>query len=145
MVDARISTEEEHRLKQHLNEEGNIRDGEFWVYLNENQDNKTELKRTVNELRSELRKVKKDNEWILKAQEELNTILLAKIHNEEKDKNKDFDQERHKNSPYNKRKGRKLEFLSHNSDTSSEESVKHHRKTKESSKSSDEIKKKKKV
>ena len=48
--------------EQPLNEEGNIRDGEFWVYLNENQDNKSKLKRTMNELRSKLRKVKEDNE-----------------------------------------------------------------------------------
>ena len=55
--------EEEHHPKQPLNvEEGNIRDGEFWVDLNESQDNKSELKQTVNELRSELRKVKEDNE-----------------------------------------------------------------------------------
>ena len=43
----------------------------------------------MNELRSELRKVKEDNEWIMKAQEELNTILLPKIHNHEKYNNKD--------------------------------------------------------
>ena len=98
----------------------------------------------MDELRFELRKVKKDNTRILKAQEELNTILLAKIHNEEKDKNEDFDQELPKNAPYNKRKGRKLEFSRHNWDTSSEESVKHHRKSQESSKSNDQNKKKKK-
>ena len=40
----------------------------------------------MKELRLELRKVKEDNERILKAQEELNTILLAKIHNDEKEK-----------------------------------------------------------
>ena len=38
----------------------------------------------------------------MKAQKELNTILLANIHNEEKDKSKDFDQGLPKNSPYNK-------------------------------------------
>ena len=67
----------------------------------------------MNELRSELRKVKEDNEQILKAQEEPNTILLAKIHNEEKEKNKDFEQKLPKTSPYNKRKGGKLEFFKH--------------------------------
>ena len=109
MPDAGMYVEEEHRLEQPLNNEvGNLRDGEFWVDLNEIQDNKSELKRIVNELRSELRKVKEDNERILKAQEELNTILLAKIHNEKKDKNKDFEQELPKNVPYNKRNGRKL-------------------------------------
>ena len=99
MADTRISTEEEHHPKQPLNEEGNLRDGGFWVDLNEIQDNKYELKMTMNELRYELRKVKEDNEQILKAQEELNTIMSQKIHNEEKDKNKDFDQELPKNAP----------------------------------------------
>ena len=51
MADAGMSTEEERRLEQPLNEEGNIRDGEFYIDLNEIQDNKYELKRTVNELR----------------------------------------------------------------------------------------------
>ena len=68
--------EEECHPKQPLNnEEGNLRDGELWVDLTEIQDNKSKLKRTVDELISELRKVKEDNEQILKAQEELNTIL----------------------------------------------------------------------
>ena len=48
-----------------------------------------------------------------------------------------------KTAPYNKHEGRKLEFSSHNFDTSSEELVKHHRKTQESSESSDKNKKKK--
>ena len=91
MAGAGMSAEEERRPKQPLNEEGNMRDGVFWVDLNESQDNKSELKNIVNELRSELRKVKEDNEQILKVQEELNTIMLAKIHNEEKDKNKYFE------------------------------------------------------
>ena len=111
--------------------------------MNEIQDNKYELKWIVTELRSELRKFKEDNERILKAQEELNGILLEKIHNEEKDKNEDFDHELLKTTPYSKCKGRKLEFSRHNPNTSSEESVKHHRKNQESSESSDENKKKK--
>ena len=37
-------------------------------------------------LRSKLRKVKEDNKWIMKAWEEINTIPLAKIHNDEKEK-----------------------------------------------------------
>ena len=85
MADAVMSVEEEHLPEQPLNEDGNLRDGEFWVYLNESQDNKSELKKTMNELRYELRRVKEDYERILKAQEELNTILLQKIHNEDKD------------------------------------------------------------
>ena len=74
MADARMSAEEERRPKQAKNEEGNLRVRELWVYLNESQDNKSELKRTLDELRSKLRKVKEDNEQILKPQEELNTI-----------------------------------------------------------------------
>ena len=54
---------EEKRLpKQPLNEEGNLRDRELWVGLNESQDNKSELKKTMNELRPKLRKIKEDNE-----------------------------------------------------------------------------------
>ena len=124
-----MNAEYERCLEQPLNEQGNLRDGEFWVDLNESWDNKSELKRLVNELRSELRKVKEYNEKILKAQEEMNTILLAKIHNEEKHRNKHFEQELPKISLYNKHKGRKLEFSSHNSNNSSEELVKHHIKT----------------
>ena len=112
-----MSIEQEHLLEQPLNEEGNIRDGEFLVDLNESQDNKSKLKRTVDELRYELRKVKEDNERILKAQEEPNTILLPKIHNEEKDKKKDFEQELPKTAPHNERKGRKLEIARHNPNT----------------------------
>ena len=48
-----------------------------------------------------------------------------------------------KTAPY-KCKGRKMEFSSHKSDTSSEESVKHHRKQQESSEISDDNKNKKK-
>ena len=63
MADVGMYVEEERRSKQPLNnEEGNLRDGEFWVDLNEIQDKKYELKRIVDELRSELRKVKEDNE-----------------------------------------------------------------------------------
>ena len=98
MADDEMSVEEEHHPKNPLNrEEENIRDGEIWVDLNDSQDNKSELQRTVKELRFELRKVKEDNEWILKAREELNYILLAKIHNNEKDKNK---KKKNKYRPY---------------------------------------------
>ena len=63
MAYAGMFAKEKCRLEQPLNnEEGNLRDGEFWVDLNESKDNKSELKRTVNELRFELRKVKEDNE-----------------------------------------------------------------------------------
>ena len=68
--------------------------------------------------------------------------MLAKLHNEEKDKNKESKHELPKISPYNKRKGRKLEFSNHKPDTSSEESVKHNKKWQESNEISDDNKKK---
>ena len=101
MADVGISTEEELHPENPLNnEEGNLRDGEIWVNLNESQDNTSELQRNVKELRSELRRVKEDNERILKTQEELNTILLAKIHNVEKEKNKGSEHDLPKTAPY---------------------------------------------
>ena len=69
--------------------------------------------------------------------------MLAKIHNDEKEKNKESEQEIPKTAPY-KRKGRKMEFSTHKPKTSSKESVKHNRKQQESRKSSDDNKKKKK-
>ena len=63
MADAEMSAEEEHHLENALNnEEGNLRDGEIWVDLNDSQDNKSESQRTVKELTSELRKFKEENE-----------------------------------------------------------------------------------
>ena len=85
MADAWIPAEEErHPENPLIKEEGNLRDGEISVDLNDSQDNKSKLKWTVKELRSELKKIKEENERILKAREELNAILLAKIHNDEK-------------------------------------------------------------
>ena len=59
-----------------------------------------------------LRKVKENNEKILKGQEDLNDILSAKIHNDEKEKNKESEHDLPKTASY-KHKGRKLEFSSH--------------------------------
>ena len=68
MVDVGMFAEEEFHLENHLNnKEDNLRDGQIWVNLNESQDNKYELQRTVKELRSELKRVKDDNERILEA------------------------------------------------------------------------------
>ena len=48
MADAGMSVEEEPLPGNPLNnEEGNLRDGEIWVTLNESQDNKYELQITV--------------------------------------------------------------------------------------------------
>ena len=68
MEDVEMSAEEEHHLENPLNnEKGDLRDGEIWVDLNDNQYNKSELTRVVKEIRSDLSKVKEDNEQILKA------------------------------------------------------------------------------
>ena len=145
MVEVGMSTEEEsYPINPINNEEGNLRYVDIWVNLNESQVNKSELQRTIKELRSELKRVKEDNERILKAQEELNNILLANIHNGEKKKNKEPEHNMPKTTPY-KRKGRKMEFFSPKAETSNEESIKHQtEKQQDSNESSDDNKNKKK-
>ena len=70
--------------------------------------------------------------------------MLAKIHNDENEKNKEPEHNMPKTTPY-KCKGRKQEFSSHGVETSSEESVKHHIEQQQDSKeSSDDNKKKNK-
>ena len=49
-------------------------------------NNSFELLQTVKELRTKMETVKKENERILRAQKELNHILMEKFQNEEKDK-----------------------------------------------------------
>ena len=49
-------------------------------------NNSSELLQTVTDLKIEMEIVKKENERILRAQEELNRILLENFHNEGKDK-----------------------------------------------------------
>ena len=49
-------------------------------------NNSSELLQTVKDLKTEMETVKKENERILRAQEELNQILLENFYNEEKDK-----------------------------------------------------------
>ena len=65
-----------------------------------------------------MKRFREDNERIMKPQEELNNILLAKIHNDEKEKNKEPEHNMPETTPY-KRKGRKLEFSSCGTETSS--------------------------
>ena len=57
-----FAEEEPHPRNPINNEEDNLMDGEIWVNLNESQDNKFELEITIIELRSELKRVKDDNE-----------------------------------------------------------------------------------
>ena len=49
-------------------------------------NNSSKLLQTVKELRTGMETVKKENERILRAQEELNQILMEKYQNEEKHK-----------------------------------------------------------
>ena len=49
-------------------------------------NNSSKWLQTVKELRIEMETVKKENAKILRAQEELNQILMEKLQNEEKDK-----------------------------------------------------------
>ena len=62
------------------------------IYLELNNQ-PSELLQTVKDLKAELQNVKEDNERILRAQEELNQILLDKLHNEGKDKRKEHESE----------------------------------------------------
>ena len=62
----------------------------IYVELNNQQ---SELLQTVKDLRAELQIVKKDNERILRAQEELNRIFLNKIYNGGKNKGREYESE----------------------------------------------------
>jgi len=54
--------------------------GDIWIKLNKSRDEKhSEVLETVKILKAELQSVKTDNERILKAQEELNQMLLNKL------------------------------------------------------------------
>ena len=59
MADVGISAEEESRPRNPINnEEGNIRDGEIWVNLNESRnDNPCELQKIVKELLEGLKRI----------------------------------------------------------------------------------------
>ena len=95
-----------------------------------------ELLHTVKDLKAELQTVKKDNGIILRAQEELNQILLGKIHNKGKDKRQEHETE-FGNLSY-RSKGKKLKFFDNESNSSSGIKVRLHKeKYKYSSESSD--------
>ena len=54
-------------------------------------NNSYKLLQTVKELRIEMETIKKENERILRSQEDLNQILMKKFQNEEKDKQTRFE------------------------------------------------------
>ena len=129
---------ESHPKDPENNEEGNIRCNEIWVNLSESRnDNPFELQQMVKYLKEELKQVKQDNEQVLKAHEELNNVMLSKLHSNEEEKNKGPKLNLTTTAPY-KRKVRNLEFSNHEIEYSSEESAKHsNEKYKDSSESSD--------
>ena len=105
----------------------------IYVELN-NQPSK--LIQTIKDLKDELQNIKEDNERILRAHEELNQILLDKLHNEGKDKRKEYEYESRTISY--KRKGKKLKFFDNESNSSLGINVRSHKeKHKYSSESSD--------
>ena len=115
----------------HQNEQNNPYN--LYVELN---DHPSKLLQTVKYLKAELQNVKEDNERILRAQEELNEILLDKLHNEGKDKRKGHEYE--SGTISYKHKGKKLKFSNNESNSSSGINVRSHRKKyKYSSESSD--------
>ena len=71
--------------------------------------------------------VKKENERILRAQEELNQILLQKFHNEEKDKQIEFDTASYQH------KGKRSKYSKIESSSSSEINGNSHRKKRQNS------------
>ena len=53
----------------------------------------SELMQTIKNLNTEIESVKKDNEWILKTQEELNQILIEKFQTEGRNRRSEFEEE----------------------------------------------------
>ena len=104
-----IGVEEPAEDGSHHNNPNNI-----YVELN-NQP--SELFQTIKYLRVELQTVKEDNERILRAHEQLNQILLDKIHSGGKDKRKECETE--SGTMSYKRKGKKLKFSDNESKSSS--------------------------
>jgi len=91
--------------------------------LNESKSKKSyELLQIVKYLKAELQCVKEDNERILKAQEELNHILLRKIHNQENDIIKVSESDI--GTVSYKHKGNKLKFSDYESNSSKDNRIK---------------------
>ena len=106
------------------------------LYMELNYDSYYELLQTIKDLKVELQNVKEDNERILRAHEELNQILLDKLHNEGKDKRKELEYE-YGTLSY-KRKGKMLRFYDNESNSSLGINVRPHKeKHKYSNESSD--------
>ena len=77
----------------------------------------SELMQTIKGLKTELESVKKDNERILKTQEELNQILIEKFQTEGKNRRSEFEEASHQ-------KGSKKMKIAKSDSSSSSESFK---------------------
>ena len=71
------------RILANINEQSNSRKE---LVKEEITNNASELLQTIKESRTEMETVKKENERILRAQEELNQIVMEKFQSEGKDK-----------------------------------------------------------
>jgi hypothetical protein len=97
-----------------LNEEN------IWVNLNERRnDNQSEMLQTIKDLKEKLQSLKDYNECILKVKEELNDVLLNKLHDHEYFKNTKFGSNEIVNEPY-KRKARKYKYSDTNTEATNE-------------------------
>jgi len=105
------------------NEQTTNTEGEIWIDLNESKNhNSSKLLQIVKNLQVELLSMKADNEQILKAQEELNHVLLNKIQGQEVSKEKELECDAGTTSY--KRKSRKLNFSDNESNHSTDATVK---------------------
>jgi len=127
-VEGMAITEPGHNNNNNNNNESGNKEGEVWVELNgsratpnNNNNNQTvaELLNTVKSLQAELLSVRENNEKLMKAQEEINQILLGKIHREEEEEDNKSNEhkEEHVTLSY-KKGGRKLHFSDNYRDTS---------------------------
>ena len=83
IAEGQIPINEPENIELENNEPVNDKVGEFWVDLNEiRNNNSSELLQAIRDLKDEVQTVKENNERILKAQEELNHIMLGKIHDQ---------------------------------------------------------------
>ena len=77
------------RLEEYVDEESPFNEPSNYrrePFQEEITNKSSELLQMIKELRTQTETVKKENERILRAQEELNQILMEKFQNEEKDK-----------------------------------------------------------
>ena len=114
-------------VEPEINEGVNVEGENIWVHLNNSEDNKhTKMIETVISLKAELLSVKTDNECILKAQEELNNVILNKLLSQEEIKKKEPINQPDGTASY-KRKARRIDPLGSDSSSSNEDQVEQHK------------------